>query len=357
MELMSKIKALVLTGGVEENYYKKIKKDITEGNCMIVRYFSCVAVFLLAILVILSFIVKSLSGFRPVYGIAFFISTLVWGVSTFVDEKNSKVQLINMYVFEALLLAIGLSLGTYMGPHETSATYIAFLLTVPQLFTDRPYRMYFLILGSVAIFIALVIGVKDPATWSSDITNALLFGFFSLLLCTYSISTRLNRYVLEYKIRALAANDQLTGLRNRYSYEQSLEKIPVLGAESVYCVYVDVNGLHEMNNTLGHEAGDRMLKFIASRMQETFGKENAYRIGGDEFVVLGINRPREDVEKDVCTLQKVVIDEGYHVAAGIAYEAKSSVKMDMLVKEAEHAMYTDKARYYRENGIDRRRKR
>ena len=54
----------------------------------------------------------------------------------------------------------------------------------------------------------------------------------------------------------------------------------------ICCIYVDVNGLHELNNTQGHAAGDKMLQTVASLMRTQFGDRHVYRIGGDEFVVL-----------------------------------------------------------------------
>ena len=52
------------------------------------------------------------------------------------------------------------------------------------------------------------------------------------------------------------------------------------------CVYIDANGLHELNNERGHEAGDLMLRFGAESLMEQFPKGSLYRVGGDEFVVL-----------------------------------------------------------------------
>lgn len=51
------------------------------------------------------------------------------------------------------------------------------------------------------------------------------------------------------------------------------------------CIYIDANGLHEINNARGHLAGDQMLRFIADTLKVSFGEEALYRIGGDEFVV------------------------------------------------------------------------
>ena len=80
--------------------------------------------------------------------------------------------------------------------------------------------------------------------------------------------------------------DALTGLYNRGKYERDIRMFQATGYERLTCVYMDVVGLHEVNNHLGHEAGDKMLCMISDAIREYFPKSLAYRIGGDEFVVL-----------------------------------------------------------------------
>ena len=176
-----------------------------------------------------------------------------------------------------------------------------------------------------------------------------------MILCTYSVSNRVKRYCLQEEIRFMAENDQLTGLRNRNSYEQKLEKAAVLGSNALYCVYVDVNGLHELNNSKGHEAGDRMLQYIASAMQHLFGEEDTYRIGGDEFVAIGMNKDLEEINELVSKLKIAVESGGYHIAIGISHREKHGIEVNSMVKEAEKEMYEDKALYYQQAGINRRR--
>lgn len=355
--LLEKFNRLVAYGGVEASAYDKVTGEIQKSNRFLVTWISLLAYIVLAIMVIVSVFVPSFHNYLPLYASCFAACLAIWLVAKFPGKENNAVMLADMYVFAALLLLLGIVLGTVLGPKEISATYIAFLLAVPQLFTDKPYRMYILIVASVVLFIIMCLTVKDSSTWNSDITNAVLFGFISLILCTYSISNRIHRYCLQEEIRFMAENDQLTGLRNRYCYEISLEKASILESAGIYCVYVDVNGLHELNDTKGHDAGDRMLQYVGSVMQNLFGEEDTYRIGGDEFVAIGLNKSKEEIENLVATMKTAVESAGYHIATGISFREKKGIAMNTFVNEAEQAMYADKAAYYERNGIDRRRAR
>lgn len=351
------VKNLILCGGVEDAEYRQVETEMLCANRGIVKGFSLLSAVVLAAMFFLSFIVPSFTVNKLLYGVACGAALLIWLLAVYSGKNNPSLMLADMYLFAVALLGVGIVLGTVLGPREISATYIAFLLAVPQLFTDRPYRMHLLILSSVAIFIVTVISVKDKATWSSDITNAVLFGLISIILSTYSIANRVSRYCLQEKIRFMAENDQLTGLLNRNYYEQTLSRISVLQTNSIYCVYVDVNGLHELNNEKGHDAGDRMLQYVASVMKNLFGENVTYRIGGDEFVALGMDQDLGDIRQLVTKLKQAVESAGYHIAVGISHKQQNGIAVNGLVKEAEMEMYEDKALYYQQSGKERRRPR
>ena len=146
----------------------------------------------------------------------------------------------------------------------------------------------------------------------------------------------------------------LTGVRNRNSFEMSMKEYPSLCRKTLTSIYIDVNGLHELNNTKGHEAGDIMLKYIASVLQAQFGKKDTYRIGGDEFVVFITDTASEEIEKKMNAVIHSVEKENYHISVGHATQTCSSIDMDTLIKNAEKEMYEEKRRFYRERGIERR---
>ena len=356
MSTFNVIKQTILSGGIEEYEYKSIQDEFSSSNRRIVLIFSIVAGSFLAVLFAASFFVGSLSAYRWLYGAGFFLSAVIWYIAQYPGRSNSGLMTADVYLFCAMLLAIGIALGTFLSPAEISATFIALLLAVPQVFTDRPWRMYLLILISDIVFIILSRVCKDASTASSDITNAIVFGVCSVALCTFSIRTRVSKYYLQYRIRFLAETDQLTGLKNRYSYQKSLDEAFILNSSSIYCVYVDANGLHELNDTQGHEAGDRMLQYIADAMRHLFGKDETYRIGGDVFVALGLNKDEATVNELVSSLKQAVESAGYHIAAGVCVKGNKELAVNSMIKDAETEMYADKAAFYQQSGKDRRRR-
>ncbi len=154
------------------------------------------------------------------------------------------------------------------------------------------------------------------------------------------------------KIREMGMFDYLTGLLNRNSFQNAVSEYARRGFHSLACLYVDANGLHELNNSAGHEEGDRMLRCVATALKDAFGEEHAYRIGGDEFVVFAVDESEAEVSKRLKHAEQAIQVHDYHVSCGIAWR-QGEVPVQDIVGEAERRMYEAKRRYY-QCGRDRR---
>ncbi len=154
-------------------------------------------------------------------------------------------------------------------------------------------------------------------------------------------------------IKNMGAMDYLTGLKNRNSYESEILEFETVEAESLWCLYVDVNGLHELNNKEGHKAGDRMLIAVADAMKKIFGK-NAYRLGGDEFLAFKLNGTHEELMSIKHRMLDELTRKGYSAAIGFESANKNQngvFDVEALIAEAEKTMYRDKRSYYEENNL------
>ncbi len=140
----------------------------------------------------------------------------------------------------------------------------------------------------------------------------------------------------------MATTDLLTNLKNRNAYEQTLARYEADLPARLSCVYADANGLHELNNSQGHAAGDKMLQTVAEVFTRYFGPENVYRIGGDEFLVF-VEMELNKVSEKTLEAKEKVKEAGYHVSVGTASGEDSVTSM---VKAAELKMYEDKKQFY-----------
>lgn len=182
----------------------------------------------------------------------------------------------------------------------------------------------------------------------------LLVVMLTTLIIYWIISSMKQTVAINEKLKEIANHDSLTGLMNRNSYHAALEMLTA-DSRSWICIYLDVNGLHELNNHLGHQAGDRMLKAVATTLCDAFPRGKIYRIGGDEFVILCRDQSREQAGRVMEEVRQSLGDQDYSISIGIA-AWRPGCSIARVINEAEEAMQADKRQFYKENGNERRRR-
>lgn len=185
-------------------------------------------------------------------------------------------------------------------------------------------------------------------------TFMLRFPFFYAINFSFAtyiiIRIRMYQYELlikQMELKQLGTVDLSTGLMNRNAFIQSECSFSYDGLKTLIAVFIDVNGLHEINNRDGHDAGDRMLCFIANLCKEHFKDDLLYRMGGDEFLILCKNATEEEVMKRVTKLYDAVRRGGYSISYGVEKQ-ESNFDINRLVKAADDKMIDFKKNYYKD---------
>ena len=142
--------------------------------------------------------------------------------------------------------------------------------------------------------------------------------------------------------------DVLTGVRNRNSMNNRVTQLieKKVDCKSIGVIFADLNGLKTVNDRDGHEAGDRLLRNAANLLKLNFDNCEIYRAGGDEFVVLAIDKPKDWLSESVERLRKKSDIPGkVSFALGLAYDDDAN-DIRKTMHEADTLMYADKERYY-----------
>lgn len=340
--------------GISQEEYNLIQKDIHEENRKSLLTFSAITVVFLLIMFFISFVSEDVEANRWIYLSVMVVTAIMFAVAYLNKHGNYEVLLLDIYAFVILLFSFGIVLGTVTRPDEQTVTFVALLLTVPLLFTDRPIRMVICIFIAIISFVIAAIFVKEDYVLVADNIDVTVFGTISTVICTYMMSLKFQRFLYARKVTILSETDLLTGLFNRNSYERKLKVYSSMCNQVFACIYVDVNGLHEINNTKGHVAGDRMLQFVGKALQKEFGDKNSFRIGGDEFVVLVIDEKEKVIQAKIDRVQVLVEEESYHVSIGYSVGNISETDISLLISAAEKHMYEAKQLFYKQRGVDRR---
>ena len=171
-----------------------------------------------------------------------------------------------------------------------------------------------------------------------------LYHAWSYSIEVYTESVRSQEY------QKMAYIDTLTGIGNRRAFESQREHI--LGGkttyERLYICSVDVNFLKRTNDTLGHAAGDFLIRSAAGVLKELAGDAGQpYRVGGDEFAVLLFNLSEETFAQQIQTMENNIhsINQNSDVKLSLAmgWDLVVGGNFDAAFREADKRMYENKA--------------
>lgn len=170
-------------------------------------------------------------------------------------------------------------------------------------------------------------------------------------LCFF-IKTAMAREKEKTRLKNLSYVDSLTYAQNRNHFNEYIEQNKNTELHSLGVIYLDLNGLKEINDKMGHIAGDTLIITASYALQEIF-LDNSYRVGGDEFVVI-----EQDVSEllffdQYSKLLKRMKELEINVATGCVWKETCS-NLSETLQEADQKMYEDKKRYYSLAENDRR---
>lgn len=184
------------------------------------------------------------------------------------------------------------------------------------------------------------IGVDNP-----DLRE--LEHFTILETLSYFIGSSLEHMQMNNKLLHASYYDELTGVFNRNKFIEDTEYFTHYVESSILIVYIDINGLKELNDSKGHQMGDEALRNSAEILTKIFKGANVYRIGGDEFVVFDSNVDEKEAKGKLDKLtHSFLLNNNCTAAIGSVWSADCT-QLEKKVMNADKLMYQDKMKYYR----------
>ena len=169
----------------------------------------------------------------------------------------------------------------------------------------------------------------------------------------YFIESSMRRQKDRRLLERLSYYDTLTGTLNRSAFMRDTRPGLDLVTRNVGVVYLDINGMKDINDRHGHVYGDAYLARAAQQIRSVFPGESIYRVSGDEFIVL-CSFPEEDFLRRVREL-KHLFSGGGECSASVGYQWTASCgDVQKLIFAADEIMYMDKRDHYRGRSFSRR---
>ncbi|PWJ63158.1 diguanylate cyclase (GGDEF) domain-containing protein [Fibrobacter sp. UWB15] len=170
----------------------------------------------------------------------------------------------------------------------------------------------------------------------------------TLEVTTFLIASEISSYLLLNKLQTLSTIDSLTGVKNRNVMNNRIDQI-VAGRKPTpkAVIFADLNGLKYTNDEQGHLSGDKVLRSAAEILQYVFPKEDVYRAGGDEFMVLASDITEDELNTRIAKIRTMAkLSENVYFSIGVCC-GEPDVRRAMHV--ADERMYVDKKSFYIEH--------
>ena len=266
-------------------------------------------------------------------------------------------------VIMAFILAGVFTVFPISGGNEGFA--VLWLLLIP-LFSISLFGMKIGIGMNVYFTLLVIVLFYTPLnTYISDLYTDNFMKRFPVLFIADSATAQFLAMSMEYyyKITRLQVyTDDMTGVYNRKYFIERIESPEVLRDDLCISV-IDVNGLKETNDTLGHVAGDELICAVPLFARKAFGNSVLIaRLGGDEFAVVTYDSAEEAMKKAeamkaFAAQHKGKLVQGVFLSVGTACRSEyKDLSPEGLFQTADKFMYEDKSAYYRQKGHDRRRR-
>jgi|GEM_PF-5901581 len=350
---------MLVYGAPSLDEYNQVKEKITHDNKIRLNFFAIITSLALIICFFNSFFDDSSVKNRFIYlGIAIIMAFMAAITSKPVKIKDATVDFL-MYIFMEIYYFASIFIATVVSPEVPTISFVVLLFAIPLLFTMQPVYNNILMIFNVAIYFILAHLTQTIDMLRFNALDVNIYGLLSLIIGTYTMCIKIDRYLLIERNIELSKLDQLTGLPNRRCFEINLEAVKESELDpQLHILMFDINGLKETNDTYGHAAGDSLIKAAADAIQNVFGPYGtSYRIGGDEFITIAsLPVGIDEIEKRLSLeTGKYTGNFGEKLTISVGGKKVNSIdEISETIKEADERMYESKRRFYKSSGVDRR---
>ncbi len=334
----------------------EIDKRNRRNFCMLANGAMLFSVFIFLITIILPY-------YRPLlFSHAFLVlySVLLFFLSRWCQQKNTKRIRPVMYLAFAPILIAGVLMGTCLDPANPAVSIIIYICILPLFIMDKPWRILLYQLFFAAVFVLFSRYFKTQEVFLSDVRYLPIYLGLGMATNVFSLMERVESAENYVRIQHESEKDMLTGLFNRKSGEEKVRDLFKAKVPGTFAI-LDIDDFKAINDQYGHQTGDEVLRKVSAALNSTFRSTDViWRLGGDEFSVFAISMVDEDtcqqrfrelnlrlqeirtapassrrisvsVGCTICMNETPVFEDVYHTSDVALYKAKKSGKGRLII--------------------------
>lgn len=311
-------------------------------------------VFALSLLAVCaSAVMGSLAEKRILFTIIAAVSALVMLAYIYTLKKGMKLPISVHYGYYAVVLTAVL-LGSVIRGYEIKTLFCMLMILFPMFTMDKPGRTNLVFMAFLGAFL-FVVHQLEPEDMEKTMLTALAAFAAGCFISRYQVHSRLNDMIYKAHIERERDTDGLTRLYTRTAAVRDISAFLRGSSERAgECALflIDIDNFKNVNDTLGHDSGDKLLVDISDTLRGLLRRSDyVSRLGGDEFIIFLADLPSHEwvnakaaaVNAALC---KTVVSGKKRVmvsaSIGIAFAEGNASSYESLYRSADKAMYVSK---------------
>ncbi|HOP12284.1 MAG TPA: GGDEF domain-containing protein [Oscillospiraceae bacterium] len=352
MKLIQKLVKSFWFGNYDADTFLDLHKEITDTNLFLMKRVSMAFVFITALPFIFALLIESLSGALVLYASLVIVSLLAQIVCRLYLPKHPRMVITIYQLFYFSLMSLAIILGITFQPDTPSVVICVLLAIMPIFMLDKPGKIALISLLPVTVFCVASLETKSHDIAVLECVNCLTFYVVGFFAGRHYTNTKIEEIITRNRLEHLSETDALTDLYTRGAIEKRiynhLNQRHILSA----MMYFDIDNFKQINDTFGHQYGDKILTDVASALKGVFrSTDYISRLGGDEFIVFLPSVPSKEwmefkAGQVVELLNRTYTHDGktrtISASLGLAFSENGQGTYDDLYKNADRAMYEAK---------------
>ena len=352
MNILKIIRNYYFYCGIEKDEFDAVKKDAYASNFRVWRPLHYLMAATFGFL-LLSSLFNDLIRTNALFYLTALLYSVVAIILFFLLKQDSPAAQLVIYLSITMLFLFS-CLITRNQPQMTAVTFVVMLVVTPMFMIDRPIFMTLELCVASAVFLVWMYDVKPSSVWEMDRINVVTFTFLGMFMSIIANSVRIKEFVLTRKINIQKDTDEMTGLKNKSALTREIDAFLADASSNKALLFImDVDRFKAINDTYGHDVGDRVITEIGGFLRDRFG-DNAVagRFGGDEFIVFV--KGTDDMDAACAIAEDIVAgvseqavlpdgEQGVSVSVGVAAYHGVEGNYSEIFKRADWALYQAKA--------------
>jgi len=266
------------------------------------------------------------------------------------EQKSYFVVHSAVILFSCLIVALIANIGIFSNPKRPDSLMCFLIVLMPLFFSVETWVIATIVILGGSGYCILAYIYKDPSVAQNDIFTIVLSTALSMLVLAYTARLRAISFIAIEKYKKLSRTDLLTGILNKRSFELWCQRLidECESRDPCALAIFDIDNFKQVNDTLGHIVGDKVLEIVGRTLSSVFGADGLVgRIGGDEFSAFVytrggcdmLARRAENVIAEVRERSKKELKIDVSISMGISAKIGGRINYMEMYFDADMALY------------------